>query len=70
MRDSHLLELCRYIALNPVRAHLCADVTDWPWSSYRALVGSQEPPTFLTLDFVHSLFDGAEGFRRFVAGEP
>ncbi len=69
-RDGHLLEVCRYIALNPVRAHLCADPAAWPWSSYRALTSAQDAPTFLTLDLVHSLFDGAHGFRRFVAGDP
>ena len=68
-RDGHLLEVCRYIPLNPVRANLCDDPADWPWSSYRALTGSQEPPTFLEVGFIHSLFDGPEGFRRFVNGE-
>ena len=29
----HLLN-GRYIALNPVRAGLCADPGEWPWSSY------------------------------------
>jgi REP element-mobilizing transposase RayT len=31
---AHLLELCRYIVLNPVRAHLCGHPTAWPWSSF------------------------------------
>ena len=68
-RDGHLLEVCRYIPLNPVRANLCHDPADWPWSSYGALIGLQEPPTFLEVRFIHSLFDGPEGFRRFVHGE-
>ncbi|HZR95682.1 MAG TPA: transposase [Gaiellaceae bacterium] len=33
-RDEHLLEACRYIVLNPVRAGLCALPSEWPWSSY------------------------------------
>ena len=28
-RDSHLLELARYVVLNPVRAGMVADVTDY-----------------------------------------
>src|SRR5574337_400225 len=35
-RDAYLLEVCRYVDLNPVRAALVADPADWPWSSYRA----------------------------------
>jgi putative transposase len=30
---SHLLEACRYVVLNPVRAGMCASAGDWPWSS-------------------------------------
>ncbi len=37
--DWHLLELSRYLALNPVRAGLCAAPADWRWGSYRAVVG-------------------------------
>jgi REP element-mobilizing transposase RayT len=36
--DGHLLSTIRYIARNPVRAGLCADPAEWPWSSHRALV--------------------------------
>ena len=38
-RDEHLLALCRYIALNPVRAGLTAQPEDWRWSSYAATTG-------------------------------
>jgi REP element-mobilizing transposase RayT len=53
--DAHLRETCRYIALNPVRAGLCEDPAEWPWSSYAALAGLEEGPSFLTLDFVRGL---------------
>jgi REP element-mobilizing transposase RayT len=32
--DTYLLELARYVVLNPVRAGMVADAGDWPWSSY------------------------------------
>ena len=29
-KESYLLELCRYVVLNPVRAKLVASAKDWP----------------------------------------
>jgi REP element-mobilizing transposase RayT len=46
--ERHLLEVFRYIALNPVRAGLCPGPLDWPWSSYAATVGQAQEPAFLT----------------------
>ena len=45
--DAHHWELYRYIALNPVRAGLCARPEDWPWSSHAALLGLEPAPPFL-----------------------
>jgi putative transposase len=47
--DAALLESCRYVVLNPVRAGLREDPADWRWSSYRACAGLEEPPPFLAL---------------------
>ncbi|MDD5266320.1 MAG: hypothetical protein PHO08_04225 [Methylococcales bacterium] len=38
-KDSYLLELSRYVVLNPVRVQMVKDAADWPWSSYRATIG-------------------------------
>ena len=46
-RDGHLLEACRYVVLNPVRARLCVLPEAWPWSSYRACAGLEWAPRFL-----------------------
>ena len=46
-RDAYLLEVCRYVDLNPVRAHMVTAPGDWPWSSYRAHVGQAAPPVWL-----------------------
>jgi putative transposase len=33
--DRYLLEACRYVVLNPVRAELCRSAEDWPWTYCR-----------------------------------
>jgi putative transposase len=35
-KEPYLLELCRYVVLNPVRAKLVRAAKDWRWSSYCA----------------------------------
>ena len=54
--DSHLLELCRYVVLNPVRAGLCRSPADWPWSSYRATAGLEPAHPFLSSHRILELF--------------
>ncbi len=49
-KEGYLLELARYIVLNPVRAGMRADAKDWPWSSYGAMVGSVAAPLWLATD--------------------
>lgn len=49
-KDEHLLELCRYIVLNPVRAGLVERPEQWQWSSYRATAGHGEGPGWLEVD--------------------
>ncbi len=46
-RESHLLELCRYVVLNPVRARMVEHPEDWTWSNYRATAGLEPCPPFL-----------------------
>jgi putative transposase len=36
----HLLELTRYLAVNPVQGGLCSRPAEWPWGSYRVLLGA------------------------------
>jgi REP element-mobilizing transposase RayT len=45
-REEHMIGLARYVAVNPVRAHLCADAAQWRWSAHRALIGD-EPAGFV-----------------------
>jgi len=70
-KESYLLELARYIVLNPVRAKMVRAAKDWKWSSYRATAGQADPPEFLTVDWLLSQFDtsrttAAHAYRQFV----
>ena len=47
---SYLLELSRYVVLNPVRAQMVGHPGDWPWSSYRYTLGEVESPDWLATD--------------------
>jgi putative transposase len=38
-KDNYLLELSRYIVLNPVRARLVESPDKWLWGSYRVTAG-------------------------------
>ena len=70
MTDAYLLEACRYVVQNPVRAGLCSSCEDWPWSSYRATIGLAKPEPFLAVDDVLSFVgstahDRAKRFRDY-----
>jgi REP element-mobilizing transposase RayT len=71
-KEAHLLELCRYVVLNPVRAGVVRTARGWPWSSYRATAGLTEAPEWLetgwTLEqFGRTRAKSTEAYRRFVA---
>ena len=71
--ETYLLEVARYIVLNPVRARMVAAATEWRWSSYRATAGLMMAPSWLDpqpiLQRLHptsSVLAAAE-YRSFVA---
>lgn len=70
-KESHLLEACRYVVLNPVRAKGAAHPEQWQWSSYRATAGGEKPHRCLTTDWVLGQFgsrkkEAARRYREFV----
>lgn len=67
-RDTHLLELARYVVLNPVRAGIVEDVAQWPWSSYRTFVGRAVASPWLETGWMLSQFgdERSSAVRRFV----
>jgi REP element-mobilizing transposase RayT len=48
--DMYLLNVCRYVVLNPVRAGLVRTPAHWRWSSYLATAGIVRLPSFLHCD--------------------
>ena len=69
--EPYLLEVARYIVLNPVRARMVRSAKDWPWSSYRATAGLSEAHPCLVTDWVLSNFAknkkrAYEIYRQFV----
>jgi len=54
--EAYLLELSRYIVLNPVKARLVRQVKHWKWSSYRATAGKEPVPQWLSVDNLLSQF--------------
>jgi REP element-mobilizing transposase RayT len=71
-RDSYLLELSRYIVLNPVRAGLVTSAADTPWSSYRATAGLEACPPYLHSEWILAQFGSSreqavERYRQFVS---
>jgi len=71
-REAHLLELVRYIVLNPVRCGAVIYAADYEWSNYRATAGLEPAPEWLETDWTLAQFhtDGQtamELYRNFVA---
>ena len=57
-KDSYLLELSRYIVLNPLRVQTrrVNHLNQWPWSSYPATMGKSTSPEWLDTDWILSQF--------------
>ena len=71
-KENYLLELARYIVLNPVRAKMVQTPEQWPWSSYRALAGISTDPSGLTTEWILAMFStnkktACQRYRNFVA---
>jgi len=70
-KENYLLELCRYIVLNPVRARMVVEPEKWEWSSCRAIAGLIKMPEYLTAGWIYSFFDtrkalAQEKYRAFI----
>jgi len=60
-KESHYLEVCRYVVLNPVRAKAVKQPREWAWSSYRATGGLAAVPRCLKIEEILSHFGQRRG---------
>lgn len=56
-KESYLLQVARYVVLNPVRARIVKSLEAWKWSSYRGITGLEKPHPLLTIDWILGQFD-------------
>jgi REP-associated tyrosine transposase len=71
--EAYLLTACRYLAYNPIRAGLCREPGDWPWSSHRATAGLDPSPGFLSEALIRDACGGQRNWRlryRDLVAEP
>jgi REP element-mobilizing transposase RayT len=70
-KDNYLLELCRYIVLNPVRSGIVKGAGQWQWSSYKDTAGYGKGISCLTKDWILLQFgsrrtEAENRYREFV----
>jgi putative transposase len=71
-QQAYLLELARYVVLNPVRAGMVDRVETWPWSSYGTMICEEVAPEWLETDWLLAQFgedrvQAIRAYERFVA---
>jgi REP element-mobilizing transposase RayT len=68
-RQTHLLEVARYVVLNPVRAKLVDAAEKWQWSSYASTIGSRPTPAWLETAWTLAQFGSSrsEAISRYIA---
>lgn len=74
-KEEYLLELCRYVILNPVRAGIIKKLEEWQWSSYLATIGKAKTPEYLTTDWILGQFGSKrrraeKRYAEFVKSQP
>lgn len=70
-KESYLLELSRYVVLNPLRANMVAKLEDWRWSSYPCVIGQEVSLPWLDTDWLLGQFgttrrEALRKYRQFV----
>jgi len=70
-KEAHLLELCRYVVLKPLRITGKSTADSWRWTSYQATAGMVPVPEFLTVDWLLAQFGqkprrAQAAYRQFV----
>ena len=63
-KGSYILELCRYVVLNPARAGMVTKPNEWKWSSYKATAYAVTVPQCLSIDWVPGQFADQKSTAR------
>ena len=68
-KGTYLIELCRYIILNPVRANMVDSLDEWLWSSWHSMIGHKASPVWLETDGVLALFSNnrEEAIKEYIS---
>jgi REP element-mobilizing transposase RayT len=64
LSDEYLLQLTKYIYLNPVKANIVKNPADYRWSSYGAFLNAKNPPAWLSVEFLLGYFGEESGVAR------
>ncbi len=62
-RDAYLLELIRYIHLNPIRAGLAKNLKDYKWTSHAEYLGKRR---LIDSEMVLEMLGGTQGYMEFL----
>ena len=65
--DAYLLQLVRYVHLNPVRAKMVGDPGAYLWSSHLYYLRRKEAPSWLDVETVLEMLGSRSAYRRFIA---
>ena len=70
-KEAYLLEVGRYILLNPVRAGMVDSPDEYEWSSWHSTLGEKEVPDWLAIDqtllpFGHTRAIAKQRYQQFV----
>ena len=65
MDEQYLLATVRYVELNPLKAKLCRDLSEWPWSSYHSHMSGEDDGVVITAPMLERVDD----WRRYIDAE-
>jgi putative transposase len=65
--DVYLLQLVRYVHLNPVRVGIVSNASAYPWSSHLHYLRGRGVPPWLDADTVLEMVGGRRAYRHFLA---
>lgn len=70
-KETYLLELTRYVVLNPLRANMVETPEDWRWGSYLFVTEQEAPPPWLDTEWLLGQFgsqrsEAIKRYRQFV----